>query len=106
MTSVAASAAAGATIGISLPWAYKMLDHGSSAGTRRSSFAEIYPLTPMSLVPNWALSVATGNGCVSSQSARAAMLGSTPAFWRRGKPDALQHHSNRGSQYTSEHSSS
>jgi putative transposase len=24
------------------------------------------------------------------------------AIWRRGKPDALLHHSNRGSQYTSE----
>ena len=25
------------------------------------------------------------------------------AIWRRGKPDALLHHSDRGSQYTSEH---
>jgi putative transposase len=25
------------------------------------------------------------------------------AIWRRGKPDALVHHSDRGSQYTSEH---
>jgi putative transposase len=24
------------------------------------------------------------------------------AIWRRGKPDALLHHSDRGSQYTSE----
>jgi len=27
------------------------------------------------------------------------------AIWRRGKPDALLHHSDRGSQYTSEQSS-
>jgi putative transposase len=27
---------------------------------------------------------------------------SAPASWRRGKPDALLHHSDRGSQYTSE----
>jgi len=25
------------------------------------------------------------------------------AIWRRGKPEALLHHSDRGSQYTSEH---
>ena len=51
MTSVTASAAAGATIGISLPWAYKMLDHGSSAGTRRSSFAETLSVDPDVLSP-------------------------------------------------------
>jgi putative transposase len=27
------------------------------------------------------------------------------AIWRRGKPDALLHHSDRGSQYVSEQSS-